>query len=321
MIAVLDALTGSFLSLNTSSDGQRYWTFHHPTLREGFATWLATQPHLMPMVLVGMTDDALLTRTDCLAPDSEQRQGTLLRIPPSLYPEVARRVAALRQQPREHQEDWLRYHDRHKAILVYLGRASSDGFLRVYLSMDPDICAGLVQFDAPTGYDSRPRVLARLFQAGLLPEDVRQQAIARMSELAVTQPDADWTEEGDGTWPWDVLLTSQEREAMFEHVRHALVPYLEDRAAGWAEEFSGNEDDDPVENALWKYGEAFQERQDFDTAAEFEHARDSYQQLREVSDNTDDRDWTPNRSSWRERLAQAREHAQNRRSLFDDIDQ
>ncbi|MFI8392909.1 hypothetical protein [Streptomyces sp. NPDC085540] len=316
----LTALTGSFLRLNTSSDGQEYWTFHHPTLREGFAAWLATQPHLMPMVLIGMTDQALLSRTDCLTPGSEQHRGTLLRIPPALYADVARRVAALRQQPRGREENWQQYHDRERAVFAYLRQNTGSGFLRVYLTADPDICATLVNFDAPTAYDPGPPVLARLHEAGLLPEDIRQQTIARMTELAVTAPDADWADTGGGVGPWDVLLTERDREAMLEHVRQELVPHLNVMVDDWAEEFAGDEDNDPVEDALRLYEEVFKERHDTDTASKIDWAIDSYQQMRRPTEEASD--WTPsNTQSLRERMSQLRQRAGEQRSLFDDIDQ
>ncbi|MFB6986102.1 hypothetical protein [Streptomyces sp. NPDC056304] len=316
----LSTLTGSFLAETTSLDGQSYWTFHHPTLWEGFAAWLTTQPHLLPVALAGMTDQALLSRTDCLDPSSAERRGTLLRVPPPLYPEVARRLAVLRQQPRGRQEDWQQYHDRQQAVLVYLRQNSSTGFLRAYLAVDPHIYATLVNFDAPTAYDLRPRVLARLHQGGLLPEDIRQQTIDRMTELAVTAPDADWAEAGGGVGPWDVLLTNEEREVMLEHVRQQLVTRLDDRVEDWAEEFAGNEDDDPVENSLRLYEEAFKERNDTDTASKIDYAIDSYQQMRQRPEDPTS-DWTPNTPSLRERLSHLRQRSGNQRSLFDDIDQ
>ncbi|MFC7218183.1 hypothetical protein ACFQLX_08385 [Streptomyces polyrhachis] len=312
----LAALAGTFLRLNTSSNGQEYWTFHHPTLREGFAGWLTTQPHLLPMVLIGMSDQALLSRTDCLSPSSTQRQGTLLRIPPSLYEEVAHRLAALRQQRRGPLEDWRQFHERKWAVQTYLAHDSSDGFLCAYVAADPQIYEELDQFDSPASYDKLTIVLSRLHQAHLLPEEFRQRAIHRMKELAVSSPDASWIEDHD----WHLLLTDTDREAMFGNVLRKLVPHLQDRVEDWAAEFSGDGDDDPVENALRLYEQAFHERQDTETALRFDWAIDSYQQIRPASEDTAN-DWAPNTSSLHERMSQLRQRSGGRRSLFDDIDQ
>ncbi|MFC9005633.1 hypothetical protein ACIOHB_31115 [Streptomyces microflavus] len=312
----LDALTGAFLRLNTSSNGQEYWTFHHPTLREGFAAWLTTQSHLLPMVLIGMSDQALLSRTDCLSPGSRQREGTLLRIPPPLYEEVAHRVAALRQKRRGSFEDWRETHERQWAVQTYLAHRTSDGFLRAYVNADPQIYEELVKFGSPASYNRLTVILSQLHQAHLLPEEFRQRAIDRMKELAVSSPDASWVDDK----AWQILLTDTDRETLFEHVLSKLVPRLESSVEDWAADSNGDVDDDPVENALRMYEKAFEERQDTATASKIGWSIDNYQQMRPEPEETAD-DWTPNTSTLRERLSQLRQRSGNQRSIFDDIDQ
>lgn len=313
-------LTGTFLAEATALDGQTYWSFHHPTLREGFAAWLTTQTHLLPIVLTGMTDRALLSRTDCLPVDSEQRQGTLLRIPPPLYQATAQRISAFRRHRGSSPTHWLEEYERRQSVLSYLSGDSSDNFLRAYLMADPELHTVLLNFDAPARDDLRTRVLARLHHAGLLPEGIRQQAIAHMTDLAVTAPDASWIEGDD--WqkqPWHVLLSDKERERLFEHVRHELVPRLEQRVDDWAAEFNGDPDNDPVEDALFWYSQAFERRLDDDAAGEFDHARDIYQQVRE-DPNEAHRDWASEPHPHRRKTPQNTHPIQEQRSLFDDID-
>ncbi|AUA16997.1 hypothetical protein GTZ78_47890 [Streptomyces sp. SID8361] len=127
----------------------------------------------------------------------------------------------------------------------------------------------LLEFDAPAKDDLRPRVLARLHRAGLLPEDIRREAIAHMTDLAVAAPDASWIEDND--WQkqaWHVLLRDEERESLSEHVRHELVPRLERRVEDWASEFNGDTDNDLVDDALFWYSQAFERRLDDDAAPE-----------------------------------------------------
>lgn len=314
------ALTGTFLTEATALDGQTYWSFHHPTLREGFAAWLTTQAHLLPIVLTGMTDRALLSRTDCLPAASEQHQGTLLRIPPPLYQATAQRISALRRHRRSPDVVWREEHEREQSVLSYLSRDSSDSFLRAYLAEDPELHAVLLDFDAPAKDDLRPQVLARLHRAGLLPEDIRREAIAHMTDLAVTAPDASWIEDTD--WQkqaWHVLLTDEERENLFDHVRRELVPRLKRRVDDWALEFNGDKDNDPVDDALFWYSQAFEQRLDDDTAGEFDHARDIYQQVREDPDDAH-RNWTPEPPPYRRETPQSTQTGPEQRSLFDDVD-
>ncbi|MEU9646130.1 hypothetical protein [Streptomyces sp. NPDC048188] len=316
----LTSLTGTFLRLNTSSDGQGYWAFHHPTLREGFAAWLATQPHLLPVVLTGMTDQALLSRTDCLDRDSEQRQGTLLRIPPSLYKQAAQRLAAVRGRPYGRLASWQHHLLPEEAVLAYVVYRGSDTFLRAYMTADPQLSETLVKFHSPAQYDTRTTVLARLHKAGLLTEDIRQRAVERMKELAVSGPDASWIEDTD--WQkkvWHLLLTDEEREQLFKHVRQELVPTLVDVVGEWLEDATGD-DDDPIESALFWYYLAFDERGDDDAAAEFDHARDFYNDERRSRPPSND-GWEPDAVEDDGGQRGRHQPSGSQRSLFDDIDQ
>ncbi|MFF2205547.1 hypothetical protein [Streptomyces sp. NPDC058145] len=313
-------LTGTFLTEATASDGQAYWSFHHPTLWEGFAAWLTTQSHLLPIVLTGMTDQALLSRTDCLPDGSDQRQGTLLRIPSPLYQATAQRISPLLRLRRDPHMVFRDEYEREQSILSYLSRDSSNGFLRAYLVEDPELHTVLLDFEAPAKDDLRPRVLARLHRAGLLPEDVRQEAISHMTDLAVTAPDASWIE--DNEWQkeaWHVLLTDEERESLFDHVRRELVPCLERRVDDWAYEFNGDTDNDPVDDALFWYSQAFERRLDNRTAGEFDRARDIYQQVREEPDEAP-RGGAPGPAPYRRETPQSTQPIPEQRSLFDDID-
>ncbi|WP_367123110.1 hypothetical protein [Streptomyces phytohabitans] len=316
----LTALTGTFLTLTTGLDGQAYWAFHHPTLWEGFAAWLTTQPHLLSVVLTGMTDQALLSRTDCLGPGSKQRLGTLLRIPPPLYRETAQRLAALRHQPRGRLEPWQQHYDRQQAVLAYLARSSCDAFLRAYVAADPQVYETLVEFGSPAHYDTRTTVLARLYQASLLSEEVRQRAIGRMKELAISSPDASWIEDED--WQkkvWHLLLTDEEREQLFEHVRQELVPRLEDMVDDWLSDATGDEDD-PVDSALLWYTHAFERRRDHNAATEFDCARDVYHQERRSRARSEG-SWGPDAWDDRDERRGGYQPPDSHRSLFDDIDQ
>ncbi|MFC8278361.1 hypothetical protein ACFUJR_38810 [Streptomyces sp. NPDC057271] len=315
----LTALTGTFLRLNTSSDGQEYWAFHHPTLREGFAAWLATQPHLLPVVLTGMTDQALLSRTDCLDRNSEQRDGTLLRIPPSLYKQAAQCLAAVRARPYSRLASWQHHLPPEEAVLAYLVYRGSDTFLRAYMTADPQLSETIVKFHSPAQYDTRTTVLARLHQAGLLTEDIRQRAIERMKELAVSGPDASWIEDRD--WQkkvWHLLLTDEEREHLFEHVRQELVPVLDDMVSDWLSDATGD-DDDPVESALFYYSLAFEKRDDYETSAEFDHARDFYNDERRSRPPSND-GWEPDAVEDDGGQRGRHQPSGSHRSLFDDID-
>ena len=260
----LDALTGSFLQVTGPPLGKPGWSFRHPTLWEGFASWLPTQSHLLTVVLAGLTDSALLTRVDC-QDSGDERDGTLLRVPPALYRAVAERLAAIRQKQLPGTRS-----GQAASLLFFLSRRSSDAFLRTYLEVDPALPGSLTGFGSYVRWMPEPEVLARFHQAGLLSEEERGKTVERMAVLAVRTPDDGWLKGPD----WEILLTASDRAMLMDRVRTDLVPQLDDVGDGEREA-----DDDPIDNTLFWYERAFREAGDDETADAFELARDGYQRL------------------------------------------
>jgi hypothetical protein len=322
----LDALTGSFLQATGPPLAKPGWAFRHPTLWEGYASWVPTQSHLLTVMLAGLTDAALLSRVDCEDKNASEQQGplkrgTLLRVPPALYPAVAERLAAIRQRPftgqmwtsgengeLEATDSYEEHRQAQRTVMSFLAHRSSDAFLQVYLDADPDLPSRLVNFTSFVYTVSEPTVLARLHQAGLLSEPLRMQAVERMAFLAITTPDDGWIKGR----PWKTLLTARDRARLMGRVRNELVPRLED-----GEVFSDERDEnyDPVEDALSGYKTAFEDEGDIRAARAFTRALELHSQLpaREYED------YTPRGSGplSHDRLAPSHRTG---RSIFDDID-
>ncbi len=327
VIRALDALTGDFLQATGPPLARPGWAFRHPTLWEGFASWIPTQAHLLTVVLGGLTDTALLNRVDC---DDENtgrepaffKRGTLLRVPPALHRAVAERLAIIRQRPLpdpkwrkretgnwEFTDGYREHKNRRDSLLWFLTRRSSDAFLRTYLDVDPGLPASMLRFTSYVSVVPEPAMLARLHEAGLLSEEARLEAVERMADLAVDTPDDGWIK-GPA---WKILLTPADRAMLFDKVRAELVPRL-DTGEAWGDERDG--DDDPVDNALFGYEMAFEDEGDAETAQAFAEARDAYSQLPtrvrvEYLEREDQRPLADTRA------APARSTS---RSIFDDID-
>ena len=314
----LQSLTGDFLQATAPPFSKAGWAFRHPTLWEGFASWIATQSHLLTVVLDGLTDDALLRRADCEEENADEKPDTLMRIPPALYPHVAQRLAAI-WQPFTGQK-WTRkngstvatdafqeHRSRQSAALSFLRHRSGDAFLRTCLDADPDLPDHLVQFTSNVRLVPEPGLLARLYKAGLLSEPVRLQAVERMAELAVLTPDSGWLD----TDEWSILLTPGERASLMETVRRELVPQLLDVI----DEDGGTPSYDPVRDSLEDYEKAFSAEGDHETAAEFAWAAS---RRNEELDGRPNGSYVPNRS----RLAAANDVSSpgSARNIFDDID-
>ncbi len=316
----LDALTGSFLQVTAPPLGQPGWAFRHPTLWEGFASWVATQTHLLTVLLHGLTDAALLRRVDCEDENAEEKYGTLLRVPPPLYRPVAERLAVILREPfigdkwttqagRSVSTDAYNEHLRRKSsVQSFLSRRSSDSFLRLYLDVDPGLPEMMLGFTSYLNVVSEPDVLGRLHRANLLREPVRLRAVERVTELAIETPDSGWLTDDI----WKLLLTPGERAALMQKVREVLVPALPDL---W---LNVEEGDGAIEESLDTYREEFEKEGDHEIAAAFEQA--ARQCAEQAASPYDDEEAE---QPYRRPIASTRlaPSPDSGRSIFDDIDE
>jgi hypothetical protein len=321
----LDALTGDFLTRSTATTEGECLGFRHPTLWEGFAVWLSTQHHLMPLVLAGLDDRQLVERINCQTAASGYREGELLRVPPSLYATVAERVArevrSLREAFRSstiespYQLWW--------GTLSFLSRWCSDDFLKTYLEFDPELPRYLARrLNSYLVLSSETAVLARLHTAGLLPGQVRQEAIDELRTLAVETPDAEWLRTGD----WSTLLTEPEKSELLDEIRDELLRGLVD-AVGLCIETADSRDDYAAIDELETYKNEFDRRGDLEASEAFAAAMDQYNtgMISKWDDEDADDDFERDPvsrsgfSSLKDYIA-AKAASATTRSTFDDID-
>lgn len=268
-IGSISSLVGTFLRREGQAQGEAYH-FRHPTLREGFATWLSEKPHLVSAMLAGMDNEALLDSTDCLPPDAEPVQGTLMRIPSALFRPVAERFLAIF-------DEWPGGSCWTGSICRYMARRASDDFLRTYLTVDPSFNDKLLDFGSFADFVPEPTILARLSKMGELSERSRRSACTQMVRLSRTFLDPALLNEG----PWQTLLRADERELFLEFVRSEIVPRLEQAVredwpgkAIWKadEDGDGVGLDDPLGYALGVFREAFDREGDNATSEAFADA-------------------------------------------------
>lgn len=319
----LENLTGSFLQVTAPPLGQHGWAFRHPTLWEGFASWVATHTHLLTVLLGGLTDSALLRRADCQDEDAPEHNGTLLRVPPPLYRPVAERLAMILREPFTGDKWTIRagttvstnsyneHRGRKSSVHTFLAYRSSDEFLRTYLDVDPGMPYTMLGFGSFLYAVTEPGVLARLHRAGLLSEPVRCRAVERVTELAIDTPDSGWLTDK----AWDILLTPRDRAVLMRKVREDLIPALEYTDWDQDDKESGH---DPVEDSLNKYKEAFEKEGDHQAAAAFAEAARMRAEVPEKYYDYDDAGQGYRRPLTGTRLAPPSDTG---RSIFDDIDQ
>ncbi|MDK1348946.1 hypothetical protein QNO09_37985 [Streptomyces sp. 378] len=311
----LNALTGTFLRFSSSPENGTTtgWSFRHPTLQEGFAELLAASPNLLGMLLSGLPLEEMLTKLDC---GSEKQRGTLIKIPPTLYPVVAERLQYLERDHLDHWEDFL--------WCNFFTTRCSDAFLEHYTETDPGFVPGMMNFGAYLGSDRKPEVLARLHQAGLISEDEHEEIVQTLTDYAVSVPDAGWVD----TSHWNIILSEGERKGILEEVREELLSPTSTLLSDWSSNRYGNIDRtpeeyyDPLREALETYRDSLADQPDI--AAEFSGLLTRIEELiayeNAEADEEQEVKSQPNTPPVKIPTTQLDPAINYQRSIFDDID-
>lgn len=204
------AIEGTFLSENVRADGNTVWRFHHPTIREGFAASVARDISTLSVYLEGMTVEELVSQLDCGGPN---QRGTLVQVPPAMYPLIAPRV------PVPERREWSR-----GPRGWFLQTRCSDEFLRMWADAHEDALPGMAEFGMMVDAMWEPAVLSRLNEAAALPEDVRQTAVERIVEYSIDHLDPAWAGSSLAG-----LFTAEERADLLRRVEEEVLPEIEQR--------------------------------------------------------------------------------------------
>lgn len=203
------AIEGTFLSRAEDTEGNILWRFHHPTIREGFAAFMASDIATLKVYLEGMTSDELVSQLDCGGPFQE---GTLVRVPPSMYPLIVPRVPVPHGGTWPAREAW------------FLRTRCSDDFLCLWAEANGDALPEMANFGMMIDAMWEPGVLSRLNEAGALPEDVRLAAVDRIVEYSLDGLDPGW-----GDVELAKLFTGIERDELLRRIVDDVLPDLECR--------------------------------------------------------------------------------------------
>ncbi|MFJ2199318.1 hypothetical protein [Streptomyces violaceusniger] len=300
----LSMLAGTFFRYGLFGSGDEYqsWSFRHPTLREGFAAFVVGEPHLLELFLAGLNDASDLSQVDA---DNSHLSGTLVRIPPYLYRQLAEHLKAIRHSI-PNLTAWASY-------CRFLAYSCSRGFLSLYMEVDPDLVHSLMDFKPLLSHSPEIDVLAKLRTVGLLDEDAREHVLRKIRELTLNYPDASWFNEID----FRLLLDPLEFLAIFRSASGSLIPRLDEILRDWTSRAPAHGDRfeyyRPLSNSLFSFQQVL--RSDDSAVHALERA------LRRIDEITGEA--VRNRASGLEysRYAlRATSASVSERSIFDDLD-
>ncbi|WP_017935724.1 hypothetical protein [Nocardioides sp. Iso805N] len=218
-LAAFTAVRDTFLSLDHDTHGNSIWRFRHPTIREGFAAYVAEDISTMAVYIDGMTDAELVRQLDCGGPAAP---GTFVHVPPALYDRIVPRVPL----PVRRKDDFMT-----PAAAWFLIRRCSDEFLRAWAQHHDASLGPLLSFGMYLDAYWEPKLLGRLAGAAALPEHLRVRAANQVSDCALDL-DSGYAD------PYVVeVFNAEERQTLLDRLRDELVPRLEsaidDSADGW----------------------------------------------------------------------------------------
>lgn len=167
--AALSSLDDSLLRKASASGGQS-WQFRHPTIRDAFASVVASNPELIDIYLSGVSKDMLIEEISCGEMDIE---GVKLVVPQTMYGRVLGLIAP------DGREKALT-----RPLVAFLAARCSVEFLKLFFN-EEHITALLVRFIfIANPYDSALIILSHLAKANCLSNDVRLAAVERVTSLS-----------------------------------------------------------------------------------------------------------------------------------------
>lgn len=245
----LKALDGGFLRYNATSN---VWSFHHPTLREGYATYIMNDPELLDILLDGFEIDTLLDSITCGGKSKDN--GQLINVPPSYYDAIIGRLGGFKEAY-DNADSLTHYYLRVKYFEL-LKRSEVNFLSKVMESYGPYVYE-LLRFGLSGAILANASIsmACHLKSAGLLDEQSRQEIVQFLSDAAVRVPDSNWA-----TWkPARSLLTRAESEAIEHRVRAELISNLHDAIDDWEanENYEVEDYYEELDRALEEYADLF----------------------------------------------------------------
>jgi hypothetical protein len=167
--AALSALDDSLLR-TAKSQGDLYWQFRHPTIRDAFATNVAGNPELVEIYLSGVTKERLIEEISC---GDMEIEGVKLIVPRTLFGRVLTIIA-----PNGSVSAMT------TPILSFLATRCANEFLGLFFNDDSAKAALLGLIYSTNKFDNVLTLLGRLNVSGLLSEELRRKVLDRISHLA-----------------------------------------------------------------------------------------------------------------------------------------
>ncbi|MCF7699960.1 hypothetical protein [Loktanella sp. M215] len=289
----LDSLRGSLALFVDTTEGPK-WTFKHPTIGDAYAALVANSPELTEIYLRGAKFERLLEEVVC---GGVELRGASVRVGPTLYPALLNRLLV-------HPIDYR--------IRYFLGQRCDDAFLRMVVDQVPNVLD--LRPGAFMAYSSENRLLAKLHQAELLPDEKRLSLVEHIVDTTLSVPDGGvFCDESLRS-----LLTDAEFDNLLERARRDVLNQIDTHISDWKSNCESSDPDshfDELSNFLSGFEDALPI--DDPDRAKIDSGRISIGKAIEDLNETRDPDVEDRVETPVGRAASARSNIQ---AIFDDVD-
>lgn len=233
-------LEGSFTT-EYQKDGQYYWKFKHPTIQDSLANKFSSDREFLKEYLLGADLIKIFSEVSC---GISNVKGVKIIVPKSYYSSLIIRMMKL---DRKIYTNSIR-------MSYFLSEKCNFDFLKELVETKPEYVSSL-QVYPQLKYCSDLKVLIKLNSLGLLREDVRTEAVNRLSLTAVRHYDSGIFDENINS-----IMTNNEKETVFEKIRCEAVCSIYNEVDNYFQDWNGEEPNEylsDLESALRAYKNHF----------------------------------------------------------------
>jgi energy-coupling factor transporter ATP-binding protein EcfA2 len=297
----LKSLDGPYIARQIHN-GETLYRFKHPTIRDGYGKFIASDPNLMDCYLKGTSTTMLLEEVTCGGDANEEGGG--LVIPPRRYSVVIERLRGLLGEPGGNER-----------VVIFLNSKCAADFLAAFTNEIPWFADSLSLKYSNIEWSPITRLYLKLHQHGLLPESCRQRFVKVTGNAALNRHKWSLVQHPHFR---SLFRSSEIRKLRSQVVRKITKSALDEAINDWKESWESEKDESPGDY-FWSLSREFESLLDEFGANRraSDRLRDALDQIQEVVKELDS-DYMPREDTLEAELFEDSDTAG--RSVFDDVD-
>jgi energy-coupling factor transporter ATP-binding protein EcfA2 len=227
-IAALEGMRNSLVYLLQTEDSY-FWKFKHPTIGDAYGSILIKNPELMEIYIQGSSAEELTGLVTC--GDVGIQQAVI--IPKKFYPLILKKLEQFKFSDKHKTESWAIWEAKRR-LHSFLSNRCSKEFLELYLGKHAKLLEDISNPGLYLDHSPDVRLVIRLHELNLLPEDYRVKFIRSVSDYAVQGDDFHVFENPT----LQKIFTFNEYRNLRRKVREIFIPNLRDWRTDRQSDFS-----------------------------------------------------------------------------------